>query len=49
MDEKQYISSIKLADGTIYEVKDSEARELLNSLFGEELIINCGGVPEDAE
>lgn len=47
MDEKHYISSVKLPDGSIYELKDVEAREILDGLFNEELIIDCGGLPAD--
>lgn len=29
MDEKQYISSVKLIDGSVYNIKDAEARALI--------------------
>jgi hypothetical protein len=47
MDEKQYISSVKLPDDSVYELKDVEAREILNEIFNDELIIDCGGAPID--
>lgn len=49
MDEKQYISSVKLPDNSVYELKDVEARDMLNSIFDDELIIDCGGAPIDSE
>lgn len=42
MDEKQYISSVKLPDGSVYALKDVETRDILNSIFNDELIIDCG-------
>ena len=42
-EEKQYISRIKLADGTTAEVKDQEARKILDSLFTDTLVFDCGG------
>ena len=30
MDEKQYISSVKLVDGSIYNIKDAEALKIAN-------------------
>ena len=45
-EEKQYISRIKLADGTTAEVKDSEARELLDMFFTDTLIFDCGNAAE---
>ena len=47
MDEKRYISSVKLVDGSVYNIKDAEVREMLESLFGDEFIIDCGGAPID--
>lgn len=41
------ISSIKMADGSIYEIKDAELRELLNNFLNGEIIINCGTAPID--
>ena len=49
MDENKYISSVKLADGSIYDIKDKHAQDMLNMLFSEELIIDCGGAPIDAQ
>lgn len=46
-EKKQYISRIKLADGTTAEVKDQEARIVLDSLFTDIIILDCGGVPAD--
>ena len=46
-EEKQYISRIKLADGTTAEVKDQEARLTLDSLFTDITILDCGGAPVD--
>ena len=45
MDERKYISSVKLTDGSIYGFKDAKAREILDNLFSNELIIDCGGAP----
>ena len=48
MDEKQYISSVKLVDGSVYNIKDAEVREMLAGLIdSEEIIIDCGGAPID--
>ena len=47
MAEKKCISSVKMVDGSVYEIKDAEARALLSSLFSEEIIIDCGGAPID--
>lgn len=50
MDENtQYISSVKLVDGSVYNIKDAEVREMLASLFKDEIIIDCGGAPIDEE
>lgn len=49
MEEKKYISSVKLVDESVYNIKDIEARELLRLLFEEEVIIDGGGAPIDAE
>jgi hypothetical protein len=48
MDEKQYISSVKMEDGSIYMIKDKEAHEMFSNLFEGEIIIDCGGAPIDA-
>lgn len=45
MDEIKYISSVKLPDGSVYQLKDVETREILDSIFNDELIIDCGGAP----
>jgi len=47
-EKKQYISRIKLVDGTTAEVKDSEARMLLDNLFIDTIILDCGGAPVDS-
>lgn len=47
MDEKQYISSVKMANGSVYSLKDAEVRQVLSSLFNDELVIDCGGTPID--
>ena len=47
MDEKQYVSSVKLVDGSVYNIKDAEARLILEHLFSDEIIIDCGGAPID--
>lgn len=49
MDEKQYVSSVKLVDGSVYNIKDAEVREMLEGLLSEEIIIDCGGAPIDEE
>jgi hypothetical protein len=43
--EKQYISRVKLADGTTAEIKDQEARSVLDSLFTDVIILDCGKAP----
>ena len=48
MDEKKYISSVKMVDGSVYNIKDAEVREMLADLLDEELIIDCGGAPIDS-
>ena len=47
--EQKYISSVKLPDGSVYELKDIWTREILDSIFNDELIIDCGGAPIDSE
>ena len=49
MDKTQYISSVKLPDGSVYKLKDVETREILDSIFNDELIIDCGGSPDNIE
>ena len=41
-DNKQYISRIKLTDGTTVDIKDQEARSILESLFADTIILDCG-------
>lgn len=41
-DEKQYLSRIKLIDGTTVDIKDQEARSTLDSLFTDTIILDCG-------
>lgn len=44
--ETQYISSVKMADGSLYSLKDAELREL----FSGEIILDGGKAPiEDTE
>jgi hypothetical protein len=46
-DNKNYISSVKLPDNDIiYYLKDLDVRKILESLFVEELIIDCGTADE---
>ena len=45
-DEKQYISRVKLSDQT-YDIKDEEARALLDYIFGTTLILDCGTADSD--
>lgn len=40
-EEKRYISSVKL-EGSVYQVKDTEAREALDSLLNGMLLLDCG-------
>lgn len=48
-DEKQYISRIKLADGSTAEIKDQEARLALENLFVETIIFDCGTAEDNTE
>lgn len=41
-DEKQYVSKIRLVDGTTVDIKDQEARSSLDSLFIDTIILDCG-------
>lgn len=41
-EEKQYISRIKLVDGTTVDIKDKEARFMLDSIFADLIILDCG-------
>ena len=45
-EEKQYISRVKLVDGTTVEIKDQEARQTLDSLFTDTIILYCGTATE---
>ena len=44
---KNYISRIRLLDGTTVEVKDQEARSFLDSLFEDTIILDCGTYLDD--
>jgi ferredoxin len=46
-EEKQYISRVKLTDGTTVELKDAEARLLLEMLFADTIILDCGTYLDD--
>jgi hypothetical protein len=46
-EEKQYVSRIRLMDGTTVDIKDQEARALLESLFADTIILDCGTYLED--
>ena len=48
-DEKSYISRIRLIDGTTVEVKDQEARSIIDSLFSDTIILDCGEYLDDTE
>lgn len=43
--ETQYISSVKLVDGSLYALKDAELREL----FSGEIILDGGHAPTEDE
>lgn len=48
MAENKYISKVAISDDngqSIYEIKDSEARNAIDNLFIEEIILNCGKAP----
>ena len=40
--QKKYISRVKLVDGTTAEIKDQEARLMVDSLFTDTIILYCG-------
>lgn len=42
-DEKQYVSRVRLVNGTTVDIKDQEARAILESLFVDTIILDCGG------
>ena len=46
-DEKQYVSRVRLMDGTTVNVKDQEARSILDSLFVDTIILDCGTYNDD--
>lgn len=46
-DEKQYLSRIQLVDGTTVCIKDQEARSILESLFTDTIILDCGTYTDD--
>ena len=46
-DEKQYVSRVKLVNGTTAEIKDQEARSVLDSLFTDTIILDCGTYTDD--
>ena len=46
MSENKYLSSVKMVDGSVYNIKDAKVRD---TLFGNELIIDCGGAPLNEE
>ena len=46
-EEKQYISRVKLVDGTTVDIKDQEARLTLDSLFTDVIILNCGNAADN--
>jgi len=48
-DEKQYISRVKLTDGTTVDIKDQEARSILDSLFTDTIILDCGTYTDETE
>ena len=43
---EKHISSVQLVDGSVYRVKDAEAREVLDDLLTDEWILD-GGTAED--
>ena len=45
-EEKQYISRVKLVDGTTANIKDQEARLTLDSLFTDVIILDCGNATD---
>ena len=46
-DEKQYISRVRLNDGSTFDVKDQEARSILDSLFADTIIFDGGTYTDD--
>lgn len=45
--EKKYLSRVRLIDGTTVEIKDKEARESIESLFIDTIILDCGTYTDD--
>ena len=41
-DEKKYLSRVRLIDGTTVDIKDQEARDIIESLFIDTIILDCG-------
>lgn len=48
-ENKQYISKVKLADGTTADIKDQEARAEIKSLLEDTIILDCGEGPEEEQ
>ena len=46
-DEKQYLSRVRLIDGTTVLIKDQEARSILDSLFTDTIVLDCGTYTDD--
>jgi hypothetical protein len=46
-DEKHYLSRVRLTDGTTVDIKDQEARSILDSLFTDTIILDCGTYTDD--
>ena len=46
-DEKKYVSRLQLVDGTTVSIKDQEARSILDSLFADTIILDCGTYTDD--
>jgi hypothetical protein len=51
-EDKKYISSVKIdldssKEATVYQIKDAEARALLDKLFNSEIILDCGNAPQE--
>ena len=46
-DEKQYLSRVRLTNGTTVDIKDQEARSILDSLFTDTIILDCGTYTDD--
>lgn len=48
-DDKQYLSRVRLIDGTTVDIKDQEARSILDSLFTDTIILDCGTYIDDVD